>query len=300
VTTLPDRPRERRYLSGLQARPAPLATRFRESTGRFILALGDSLAGEVLEKGIPGVVGVIGIVQAFGLIEHWGWGIAAAGLLGIELVVVRFRRGSALRALLERFSTATGEYAGQLDTILVRLSRSPDRAFSENACKTLCTGLLSRLRDFADIAFGGEGEGKLRATLAIPLRNGQGNVTAVRVWAYDRPYPERRWTLLPIGLVGAPRAFELGRIEIIPDIRLVTGINNAEQRPYRSVVSIPVKAGGPEGATLAVVSLDSNVPNFFHRESVVQKLVPMALPLVNTIALVLALRRPGEPYEFDQ
>jgi hypothetical protein len=66
------------------------------------------------------------------------------------------------------------------------------------------------------------------------------------------------------------------------------------------VLSIPVKAGGPEGATLAVVSLDSSLPHFFQRERVVQKLVPMALPLVNTIALVLALRRPGEAYEFEQ
>jgi GAF domain-containing protein len=256
--------------------------------------------GEVLEKGIPGVVGIIGIVQAFGLIQHWAWGVGAAGLLALELVVVRFRRGSALRALLDRFSTATGEYAGQLDTILVRLSRSPTRAFSENASKTLCTGLLSQLRDFAAIAFGVGGEGKLRATLAVPLRSEQGDVTAVRVWAYDRPYPERRWTLLPLGLVGAPRAFELGRIEIIPDIHRVAGIKDAEQRPYRSVLSIPVKAGGPEGATLAVVSLDSGLPHFFERESVVQKLVPLALPLVNTIALVLALRRPGEAYEFEQ
>jgi hypothetical protein len=274
--------------------------RLRESTGRLVLATGDSLAGEVLEKGIPGVVGIIGIVQAFGLIEHWGWGIAAAGLLVLELIIVRFRRGSALRTLLERFSTANGEYAGQLDTILVRLSRSPNRAFSENASKTLCTGLLSRLRDFSEIAFAIEGEGKLRATLAVPLRDEQDMVTAVRVWAYDRPYRERRWTMLSLGLVGAPRAFELGRIEIIPDIRRVAGIKDADQRPYRSVVSIPVKAGGPDGATLAVVSLDSKEPDFFQRERVVQNLVPMAQPLVNTIALVLALRRPGEPYEFEQ
>jgi hypothetical protein len=300
VTLVPDRPRERRYLSGLQARATPFPQRLREATGRFILAIGDSVAGEVLEKGIPGIVGVIGIVQAFGLIEHWGWGIGAAGLLGLELVIVRFRRGSALRALLDAFSTATGEYAGQLDTILVRLSRSPSRAFSENASKALCTGLLARLRDFAGIAFGHEGEVKLRATLAVPLRNEQDIVTAVRVWAYDRPYPERRWTLLPLGLVGAPRAFELGRIEIIPDIHRVAGIKDADQRPYRSVVSIPIKAGGPDGATLAVVSLDSKVPDFFQRDSVVQKLVPLAQPLVNTIALVLALRTPGEPYEFDQ
>lgn len=221
-------------------------------------------------------------------------------MLAVELVLVRFRRGSALRALLDTFSTANGEYAGQLDTILMRLRRSPDRTFSENASKTLCTGLLGRLRDFAAIALGGREGEKLRVTLAVPLTDEQGTVKAVRVWAYDRPYPERRWTLLPLGLVGAPRAFELGSIEIIPDIHRVAGIKEPEQRPYRSVVSIPVKAGGPEGATLAVISLDSRVPDFFHRDTVVQKLVPIAQPLVNTIALVLALRRPGEAYEFEQ
>lgn len=119
------------------------------------------------------------------------------------------------------------------------------------------------------------------------------------MWCYDRPYQERRWTALPLGLAGAPTSFEFGTIEIIRDIRGVAGVKDADQRPYRSVVSIPVKAGGPEGATLAVVSLDVRELDFFQRESVEQRLVPLAQSVVNTIALVLSLRRPGEPYEFE-
>ena len=300
MTDLPRPAKQRRFLSSFHGRSTPLSERFIEATGRLIVFVGDSTAGQWIETGIPVIVGFIGIAQAFGVIRSWGWAVAAAVLLVLDVVLVQFRRGSALRTLMTSFRRASGEYAGQLDTIIMRLKARPSRTFSESDCKTLCVGLLSRLHDFAEVSLGDEAHGKLRATLAVPLENEQSKPYAVRVWAYDRPYPERRWTRLPFGLVGAPRAFELGRVEIIPDLHLVTGISHANDRPYRSVVSIPVKAGGPDGATLAVVSLDCMAPNFFQKERVKQELVPIVQHLVNTIALVLTLRKPGEPYEFEQ
>ena len=286
-------------LTKLSPRPPGTAQRAKEWVGNGILRLAHGVSGEFVEKAIPTAVGAIGIAQAFQWIAGLRWGLGAVALLLAELFLIRFRRGAALRALLAKFATASGEYAGQLDTVVVRLSRNPDRHFSEAACKALCVGLLSRLRDFAEIAFDVTGDVHLRATLAVPVLDEHTSPIAVRVWCYDRPYQERRWTVLPLGLAGAPTSFESGTIEIIRDIRRVAGVKDADQRPYRSVGSIPVKAGGPEGATLAVVSLDARAPDFFQRENVEQRLVPLAQSVVNTIALVLSLRRSGEPYEFE-
>lgn len=121
---------------------------------------------------------------------------------------------------------------------------------------------------------------------------------AVRTWCYDEPYHQRRWTTMQIGLAGAPAAYRLREVQIIPDLRAVAGIEQADRRPYRSVVSIPVCAGGPNGSALAVVSLDAMEPGRFREGDVHESLIPMIQPVITALALVLALRKRGDAYEF--
>ena len=93
-------------------------------------------------------------------------------------------------------------------------------------------------------------------------------------------------------------AYRTGAVRILPDFHAIDGIEDADRRPYRSVASIPVHAGGPNGRTLGVVNLDTLEAGFFQEGIITETLIPMIQPVVNTLALVLALRKPGEPYEF--
>lgn len=90
---------------------------------------------------------------------------------------------------------------------------------------------------------------------------------------------------------GAPKAYLTRSIQIIPDVRTIRGIE--------SVVSIPV-GSGPDGKALAVLNLDARQEDFFQLDDVVTKLIPMIQPSVSTLALVIALRRKGEPYGFGK
>ena len=266
------------------------------AVGRVLLALGHGRPGEWVEWALPGVVAILGVLQAFGATKGIGWAALVIVLLVVERVLARFRRGSALFQLLRRISRLNMSFAGSLDSVLAHLLRTPATRLGEDVSKALCVGLLARLRHYGELAL--NADTPLRATLAVPLRDSRGTVTALRVWCYDEPYHDRRWTTLEIGLEGAPAAYRKGSVQVIPDIRTVRGVENADQRPYRSVASIPVQAGGPCGSALAVVSLDAPEPEFFRERDIEQKLVPMIQPVVNTLAVVLALRQLGVPYEF--
>lgn len=258
--------------------------------------MGQGATGEGMELALPAAIAALGVLQAFGAIESGWWAGLLIGLLVFERFLTRFRRGSALYQLLGKFRRVNTSFAGNLDDVLQAILRSRPEGLSEEASRRLCVGLLHRLRHFSELAL--SGEEPLRATLAVPVEDEHSSVVGLRVWCYDEPYHDRRWTLLPIGLEGAPAAFRTGDVKIIRDVRDVAGIGRPEHRPYKSVVSIPVRAGGASGARLAVVSLDAREPGFFRDEDVVEKLVPMIQPVVNTLAVVLALRKPGAAYEF--
>jgi hypothetical protein len=261
-----------------------------------VLGVSHGAVGEAVELALPAAVAVLGVLQAFGMIESWWWAGALIGLLVFERFVVRYRRGSALYQLLGKVRRVNTSFAGNLDDVLLAVLRSRQAGLSEETSHRLCVGLLHRLRHFAELALS-TGE-PLRATLAVPLVDEHNRPVALRVWCYDEPYHDRRWTRLDITLEGASAAFRTGDVKIITDIRHVAGIDRPEHRPYKSVVSIPVRAGGPNGATLAVVSIDAKDPEVFREEDVLEKLIPMIQPVVNTLAVVLALRQPGAAYEF--
>lgn len=242
-------------------------------------------------------MGALGVLQAFGVTTSLWWAFSAIGLLAGERVLARFRRGSALYQLVQSIRGINTSFAGNLDSVLAELLRDPGTRLSESRSKALCVGLLSRMRRYAELAMGCDSSRPLRATLAVPVGHHE-TVEFLRTWCYDEPYHDRRWTRMPLGLEGAPAAFQTGKVQVLADVHRVDGIEDADRRPYRSVVSIPVRAGGPNGRALAVVSLDSRAPDFFRETLVEDTLIPMIQPVVNTLALVLALRKPGESYEF--
>jgi len=258
--------------------------------------MGQGATGEATELALPAAIGILGALQAFGTIESGWWAALLIGLLVFERFLIRYRRGSALYQLLGKIRRVNTSFAGNLDDMLQVILRSHPSGLSEETSQRLCIGLLHRLRHYAELAL--SSEQPLRATLAVPLKDAHNTVVALRVWCYDEPYHERRWTRLVIGLEGAPTAYRTGNVQIIRDVRNVAGIDQPELRPYKSVVSIPVRPGGPNGASLAVVNVDAREPGFFRDEDVVEKLIPMIQPVVNTLAVVIALRQPGAAYEF--
>lgn len=263
-----------------------------------MLALGHGPAGEWAEWGLPGIVGTLGVLQAFGLTKSLWWAFAAIGVLAGERALSRFRRGSALYQLVQNIRRINTSFAGNLDSILVELLRDPGTRLSEARSKALCIGLLGRLRGYAELSLACGSERPLRATLSVPVDHEHGPVELLRTWCYDEPYHDRRWSEIPLHLEGAPAVYRTGTLRILPDVHAMEGIEDADQRPYRSVVSVPVRAGGPNGRTLGVVNLDTPEAEFFRKGIVEETLIPMIQPVVNTLALVLALRKPGEPYEF--
>jgi hypothetical protein len=292
-TVVPKRP-----LAELAAVRTSAEPRRDGDVARALLALGHGPAGEWMEWCLPAAVGVLGILQAFGAIHSFAWATLAIVLLGSERVLTRFRKGSALFRLLQRVRRINTSFAGSLDSVLSELLRSGETRLTEARSKALCVALLERVRQYAELGLEPDPEFPLRATLAVPLYDEHGCVRSLRVWCYDEPYHDRRWSEFAIGLEGAPAAFRTGAMRVIADIRRVGGISKPELRSYRSVVSIPVCSGGPNGRALAVVSLDCSLPGWFREVEMQKKVVPLIQPVVNALALVLALRKPGEPHEF--
>lgn len=65
-----------------------------------------------------------------------------------------FRRGSALYQLLGRVSRINTSFAGNLDSVLAELLRTGDTRLGEPTSKSLCMGLLHRLRCYGELALG--------------------------------------------------------------------------------------------------------------------------------------------------
>ena len=264
-----------------------------------LLHLERAQIGNVLEIGLPVAIGAAAGAQAFGFIGGPWWGLGWIAAYVVEQIYSRFRRGSATRAVLTRLARVNGSFAGNIDTATQKLLRGPETRLSEEACKNLAIGLLHRIRHYTEVALDVDQGTRLRATLAVPVLNDINVVVALRVWCYDEPYDDRRWTTLPINVSGAPEAFRKGVVAVIPDLRALPEVSPSDPRAYRSVLCIPVRMGGPNGKSLAVVSIDAGPAGFFSTEDVVEKVIPLVQAAVNLIALVLALRHPGAAHEFD-
>jgi len=255
---------------------------------------------DYVSRGLPVVVAVVAGLGGFGVFTGWPWGGIWLGLFTSQMVLQRWIRGSVVDDFLGDLSNEHGALAGNLDTLLKLLLQTEDTRISEARCSSLCSDLLRRFKKLSELALHMPRGVKLRATLAVPVAETSGEAAGLRIWCYDEQYANRRWSHLPMGLHGAPEAFISGNIQIVDDVHAITNVLKGETRDYKSILSIPVKAGGPGGETVAVLNLDASPAAFFKFPDVVRQLIPQTQVVVNAIALALVLRRTGEAYEFHR
>ena len=191
--------------------------------------------------------------------------------------------------------------AGVFEDIACQLDRDANkrRGLNEDPCKTMCIALLARTKALATLALGGDADGqRLRATLAVPLRDRDGAVTHLRVWCYDTTYSDRRFTEMEIGWDGAPEAFRNRATAIIKDLNELDTPAAKEGRSFRSVVCYPIRPrriGSLE--PLGVVSIDAEGADFFtlDRQS---RLNTYIQPSVQALGIPLVSRYSNARFRF--
>lgn len=223
----------------------------------------------------------------------WAW----VGLVVAQVVANVHERGAVLQAFGRRLAVINGSLYGDIDTITTALVRAPNRRLSEQQAHGVCVGLLQRIRQFAALTLAPIGDVRLRTTLAVPLFDENDLPVAIRVWCYDEPYDDRRWSIIPLGLPGGPTAFAECRMEIVDDLPAISGIGELANRNFRSILSIPVTVGGIAGTPLAVMSIDASAPKYFTPERV-DRLFPLVRPVVASLALVLVNLDPRDQFQF--
>lgn len=244
-------------------------------------------------------------LQGFSVIESanwlWGFGVAAVAILPLE----RYHHASVARQIAHRVASINGSLAGSLETLGTKLAKARGRKLQHDQCEGLCSALLHRIKDYTALALDVQGSPRLRVTLAVPVVNTPGaKVESIKVWAYDEMHDDRKYTELPLEasgsiVPGAPAAYVTGEIQIIDDVHTITQLPDADRRPYRSIVSIPLHAQGDNGRTLAVVNIDASEAGFFDIDAVMQKVRPLVSPAINAIGLVLIVKG-GKGYDFPR
>lgn len=204
-----------------------------------------------------------------------------------------------LKRVQDRLRQSNATLAGVLEDLACQLDTAvgPRRSYlTDDECKNACIRLLARVQSLADTALGSDADGlRLRATLAVPLREG-GEVIALRVWCYDQPYDDRRRSTLRMEWEGAPEAFTSRAFASISDIHTLDYLPGAEDRRFRSVACYPVRAVGGQQEPLAVVNLDVEPADFFTLERT-SRLNTYIQPAVQALGIPLASRRNG-PFPF--
>ena len=251
------------------------------------------------------VVSAIPTLQSFRLIESKWWIAPWSVALLLWFLLEHYRHGATLTRVMRGIGDINSSFGGSLDTIARKIPAA-NGSLTEEGSQAACVSLLHRIRDFAAFAYQVGPMPHLRATLAVPILGGSGAIDALRVWAYDEPHGNRGFTRIPLfdnhgsPLGGAPAAFLTCDIQIVEDIHRMTGgfLIGAAQRPYRSILSIPLSMRGADGRPLAVVNIDADAANFFDPETVLDRVMPLIAPVLNAIALTLRLRQPGAVYDF--
>jgi hypothetical protein len=255
-------------------------------------------------------IGTVAIptVKEFQVITSAWWLFPWFACLALLVPLEFHRHGTSIRQLIGRIGKINGSFGGALDGVTNKIPLQSG-CLSEEGSEMETRGLLHRIRDYTAVALGVETKPVLRATIAVPIIARPGDPPrALRIWAYDEPHQTRGYTTLPLYdaygemLPGAPSAYLLGSLWIIHDVRtlkLGTTLSVAN-RPYRSILSVPLSARDADGRPLAVVNVDADEPNFFDPESVVDRVMPLVAPVINAIGLVLRLRLQGVPYDFPR
>jgi hypothetical protein len=250
---------------------------------------------------------VLGVpaAQNFKLIEDRGWlGLFFASAI-LLVPLTHYHQGAPASRLARRLAEINGTFAGTIELLRTKLLLANGRKLQNEQCEMLCVALLHLIRDYTALALQVGERPTLRATLAVPVASSPGGpVDAVRVWCYDRPPEARGHTRIPLEkdgmpVPGSPAAYLLGRMQVITDLHELPPAQLGKKAPYRSILSIPLSARGNDGRPLAVVNLDADVPGFFKPEEVVARVWPFISPALNTLGLVLTMRKGGD-YVFPQ
>lgn len=280
-------------LDQLQRWGVPKAKRF------YAFALGDVFR----HLGVIALA-LIPVLKDFNVVKSTGWMVGWLVLFLLKAYVWdRYLNGLFADATGTRLAEINASLAGNLDRITLKLVSNPDRRLSEEGSKALCVGLMHRVKDYVVLAMGTRPDVRFRVDLAVPLPVGPlEHCQSLRVWCYDESYGDSRWSEFDIDrnrpLPGSPTAFVTGTVQIISDIQDIPEADGIQRR-FRSVLSIPVKAGGPGGRTLAIMNIDATQPGLFTAELVEDSILPLVQTVVNMIALVLLNRREGVAYAFD-
>lgn len=260
--------------------------------------------GVVVDALVAIGLAAIPILKDFDVVQskRWllGWGIVFV----LREIVTRVRLGTYAEIGSDKVARIHSSLAGTVDTVTMKVINSSDRRLGEEGSKALAIGILHRIKDYVVVASKCSDSVRLRATLAVPMPDKK-TATHVQVWCYDEPYDDRRWTELPLTVIdgsvlpGSPAAFASGEIQIVDDLHAEPRFEEAHLRRFRSILSIPVKAGGAKGTVLAVLNVDATEPKLFSEEMVEGAILPLVMPSVNLLALVLLMRREGTKYAFN-
>jgi hypothetical protein len=274
------------------------------SRGRWLKTKLHSLSRKSLGESLLSAVGlavlVVGGLSGFGLLTGKKWGATWLLLFTAERVGAKYLSGDKVREFSDSIERVNSAIAGTIDDYSAFLKSSHDGKLGESQAHSLVCKLLARVTELTALAYQLGPSARVRATFAVP--HVKGGVSGVRVWCYDQPYQNRRWSFFAYGTEGAAAAYKSGAIQVIKDVNelLSEGNTNGGRREYRSVASVPVFNGGPNGTKLGVINVDIPVADFFTAESILQQLRPLIAPAANLIGLFLVNIRQGERYEFQR
>jgi hypothetical protein len=246
---------------------------------------------------------IIPLFQAFRVVESAWWIVPVVVGFAIALPLQHYHRGSMLGVLVSQIRWANASLSGAIVELGGRIVRSPERRLGESSSRELCKDVLQRVQELTCRVLDVQQSPRLRATLAVPVRDANTSaVVGLRVWCYDDTHLDRHYTFLPLHdaagemVPGSPAAFLTGAIQTILDVRaLPTGDN--PPREYRSIVSIPLTAKGPDGFPMAVVNIDCSADGLFTADLVTERILPFVNPAVTLLGLILQLRQ-ETPYAF--
>jgi hypothetical protein len=247
-------------------------------------------------------VATIPLAHEYGLLANRKWLWLWLALFAVDYIIRAVAKGRARDRENAEVTRVHGSVAGSIDSLTQKMLASPDHRLSQEEGKNLAAGLLHRIKDYAECILPKLDKGDLRVTLAVPWNDGDKD--CLRVWCYDQTYPDRRWTTLPLpdyadqALPGSPAAFVTRRMQIIEDVTKIEGPHGFRGQSFRSVLSMPIFAAGPDGTCLGVVNIDATKPRYFTRDLVERKVYPLVAPSLNLLGLVLLLKREGSDYAF--
>ena len=234
---------------------------------------------------VTAVVAVFPLVREYYKpLEDQKWLFGWLGLFVVQAAAESIRKGSADVRVQEKLGAISDALGGTIERFQTALFGNAKRQLDETKAKEVMSRVLQRIREIAEIGFDIPESCRVRVTVARPeIDKLTKQVTALKVWCYDDDHTDAQYSRIPMGLPGAPAAYETRAMQIIEDVHTIAGY---EDRKFRGVLSIPVHAAGLEGNPVAVVSIDVSATDFF-RDPPAGRVVRLMSPALHMVAFVL-------------